>query len=197
MRPRRGNVSSVLTPCSFAYVLSLVSCQCASLAEKCHMPRYKIVCQVTLGQRKDQGMRFCSRCLWDTNTDNYATASFKNVRVPVLSMCYITCFGVRVCCTRVYAASVVSLCGHVCMCVSLPFSSHLCATTFLMLTMASDPCPPTTHTFDHIAAYIASSHRLSLVPRVPVCSGAPLLRRHRLRTLHSLNVNMNSISIPF
>ena len=127
MRPRRGNVSSVLTPCSFAYVLSLVSCQCASLAEKCHMPRYKIVCQVTLGQRKDQGMRFCSRCLWDTNTDNYATASFKNVRVPVLSMCYITCFGVRVCCTRVYAASVVSLCGHVCMCVSLLLSPHTCA----------------------------------------------------------------------
>ena len=70
------------------------------------MPRYKIVCQVTLGQRKDQGMRFCSRCLWDTNTDNYATASFKNVRVPAHSMRV----RVLVC---VYTASVVSLCGHV------------------------------------------------------------------------------------
>ena len=192
MRPRRGNVSSVLTPCSFAYVLSLVSCQCASLAEKCHMPRYKIVCQVTLGQRKDQGMRFCSRCLWDTNTDNYATASFKNVRVPVLSMCYITCFGVRVCCTRVYAASVVSLCGHVCMCVSLLLSPHTCARPRFSCSLWPLPRAPPPHTHSITSPRI-SHHRIA--PHS--CTGAPLLRRHRLRTLHSLNVNMNSISIPF
>ena len=40
--------------------------------------RYKLVVQVTLGQRKDQGVRITSRCLWDTQTDNYATCSYKN-----------------------------------------------------------------------------------------------------------------------
>ena len=49
-------------------------------------------------------------------------------------------------------------CVHVC--VSPPFSSHLCATTFLMLTMASDPCtptppplPPHTHIRSHRRVY--------------------------------------------
>jgi tctex1 domain-containing protein 2 len=39
---------------------------------QCHVPRYKLVVQVTVGQMKDQGVRVASRCLWDTATDNYA-----------------------------------------------------------------------------------------------------------------------------
>ena len=43
------------------------------------MPRYKIIVQVTVGQVKDQGVRVCSRCLWDTSVDNYASTNFENV----------------------------------------------------------------------------------------------------------------------
>lgn len=44
------------------------------------LPRYKIIVQVVLGEMKNQGVRVASRCLWDTDTDNYASVSFKNVR---------------------------------------------------------------------------------------------------------------------
>lgn len=48
---------------------------------KLSIPRYKLVTQVTIGQSKDQGVSISSRCLWDTATDNYATASFKNQHI--------------------------------------------------------------------------------------------------------------------
>lgn len=45
------------------------------------IPRYKLIVQVTIGQMKDQGVKITSRCLWDTATDNYATASFQNQHI--------------------------------------------------------------------------------------------------------------------
>ncbi len=50
-------------------------------AAELNIPRYKIVVQVTIGEVKSQGVRVASRCLWDTESDNYASYSFKNVRV--------------------------------------------------------------------------------------------------------------------
>lgn len=41
-------------------------------------PRYKIAVQVVLGQNKNQGAQLASRCLWDAETDNYASYTFKN-----------------------------------------------------------------------------------------------------------------------
>ncbi|GMH69773.1 hypothetical protein TrVE_jg4210 [Triparma verrucosa] len=46
--------------------------------ETLNVNRYKLVVQVTLGQMKDQGVRITSRCLWDTQTDNYASIDYKN-----------------------------------------------------------------------------------------------------------------------
>jgi hypothetical protein len=40
--------------------------------------RYKIVVQIVLGQAKGQGARVASRCLWDTETDNYASYTFQS-----------------------------------------------------------------------------------------------------------------------
>ncbi|GMH41619.1 hypothetical protein BSKO_09529 [Bryopsis sp. KO-2023] len=40
--------------------------------------RYKYVVQVTLGQKKGQAMRIVSRCLWDTNSDNFASEYYQN-----------------------------------------------------------------------------------------------------------------------
>ena len=61
------------------------------------LPRYKIVVQVAIGEkargvmvgrtavktRAITGVRVASRCLWDTDTDNYASYSFSNVRACV------------------------------------------------------------------------------------------------------------------
>ena len=43
--------------------------------------RYKIIVQCTVGENKQQGVLITSRCLWEPNTDNYASASFKNDQV--------------------------------------------------------------------------------------------------------------------
>ncbi|NXI39854.1 TC1D4 protein, partial [Galbula dea] len=46
-----------------------------SQAKKVVPPRYKLVCQVLLGQ---QGLLVASRALWDPKTDSFASATFSN-----------------------------------------------------------------------------------------------------------------------
>lgn len=55
---------------------------------KLNLPRYKIIVQVTVGQRKDQGVRITSRCLWDTSTDNYASVNYQNEHVWVSALVF-------------------------------------------------------------------------------------------------------------
>ena len=43
-------------------------------------PRYKFACQTVIGEDDGQSVRVTSRCLWDTRTDNSASAVWKNVR---------------------------------------------------------------------------------------------------------------------
>lgn len=40
--------------------------------------RHKLVVHVSLGELKGQTFSSCSRCLWDTATDGFASESFKN-----------------------------------------------------------------------------------------------------------------------
>mmetsp|Transcript_18404 Transcript_18404/g.27813 ORF Transcript_18404/g.27813 Transcript_18404/m.27813 type:complete len:114 (-) Transcript_18404:180-521(-) len=56
--------------------------------EELNMPRYKIIVQVTVGQVKDQGVRVCSRCLWDTSVDNYASTNFENESIWCSTMVF-------------------------------------------------------------------------------------------------------------
>ncbi|XP_038571598.1 dynein light chain Tctex-type protein 2B isoform X3 [Micropterus salmoides] len=41
--------------------------------------RYKIVVQVVIGEQRGQGVKMSSRCLWDSDTDNYAEDVFMNL----------------------------------------------------------------------------------------------------------------------
>ena len=43
--------------------------------------RYKLACQVVIGQVSGQGMHVASRCLWDADADNCASVSYNNVTV--------------------------------------------------------------------------------------------------------------------
>ena len=52
--------------------------------------RYKIVCMVTMGQKKGQGLRLGSRCVWDHNVDNHVTYNWQDEN----SFCSVTVFGV-------------------------------------------------------------------------------------------------------
>jgi hypothetical protein len=50
-------------------------CDVAELGFK----RYKYVVQVVLGEQHGAGIKIGSRCLWDADTDNYASDIFINV----------------------------------------------------------------------------------------------------------------------
>merc|ERR1719495_2423877 len=40
--------------------------------------RYKIVVEVVIGEQRGEGVRMGSRCLWDSDTDNYASDVYMN-----------------------------------------------------------------------------------------------------------------------
>lgn len=42
--------------------------------------RYKFIVQVLIGEKREQGLHFGTRCFWDSNTDNMASETFVNVR---------------------------------------------------------------------------------------------------------------------
>jgi len=42
------------------------------------LPRYKLLCTVAIGQNSGQAVRHTSRCLWDSDNDGFASASYKN-----------------------------------------------------------------------------------------------------------------------
>lgn len=53
------------------YCLSLSQSICDKI-KSLGFDRHKIVCMVTIGERKNQGLRIGSRCLWNTAHDNWA-----------------------------------------------------------------------------------------------------------------------------
>ena len=58
-----------------------LSTKILDLLKKSGYPRYKFIVQVVITSSTGQGIRVASRFLWDPSTDNYASASFKNVSV--------------------------------------------------------------------------------------------------------------------
>lgn len=50
--------------------------------------RYKILCQVTLGQKTQQSVQVASRCLWDQAVDNYASVTYATQSVFAVAQCY-------------------------------------------------------------------------------------------------------------
>lgn len=42
------------------------------------LDRYKLVTNVIMGQRREQGVMITSRCAWDVRLDSYATYTFQN-----------------------------------------------------------------------------------------------------------------------
>lgn len=53
-----------------------------------NFPRYKIVVQSVVGQQKSQGVRVASRCLWDTEVDNFSTYTYTTDTLWATVMCF-------------------------------------------------------------------------------------------------------------
>lgn len=50
--------------------------------------RYKFVVQVTIGERREQGIRSGTRCFWDSGTDCQATENFVNDNIFASATAY-------------------------------------------------------------------------------------------------------------
>jgi len=65
---------------------------CSDIKERVkalNIPRYKVVLQSVIGEVKGQGAYIASRCLWDTETDNFSSFSLKNSSL----FCVLMVFG--------------------------------------------------------------------------------------------------------
>ena len=52
--------------------------------------RYKVVCNVVMGQVSGQAMEVASRCVWDNNSDNFVSYTFQNSSI----FCIVSVYGV-------------------------------------------------------------------------------------------------------
>nr|DBA17731.1 TPA: hypothetical protein GDO54_016059 [Pyxicephalus adspersus] len=52
-------------------------------------PRYKMVCNVVLGQMGNQGLRVASRSLWDPQNDNFVSATYSNATLFAVAMVHV------------------------------------------------------------------------------------------------------------
>ena len=59
-----------------------------SRVKEMNCPRYKFVCQVTIGEAGGQGIYHTSRCMWNTTTDNFATATYNNASLFAVANVY-------------------------------------------------------------------------------------------------------------
>merc|ERR1712060_1004467 len=50
--------------------------------------RYKLMVQVTVGQKRGQGIRLATRCLWDTSSDNFASEYYENESLFCVAQVY-------------------------------------------------------------------------------------------------------------
>ncbi|XP_046853922.1 dynein light chain Tctex-type protein 2B-like [Xenia sp. Carnegie-2017] len=49
---------------------------CIKTFQDLKLDRYKILVQVVIGEQKGEGVKVACRCLWDSDTDNYAQDIF-------------------------------------------------------------------------------------------------------------------------
>lgn len=62
------------------YLINWHGSNCHCTAEM-GLERYKIVVQAVIGEQKDQGFQFASKCFWDPDTDDYSFGTFVNDKV--------------------------------------------------------------------------------------------------------------------
>lgn len=70
--------------------------------------RYKHIVQVYIGEQRGAGVRCGAKCVWDSETDNYASDMFMNVcntcvLISLPTVTYYVCF---------HVAGVTVLCGR-------------------------------------------------------------------------------------
>ena len=73
-----------------AGITKLISNDVRDKLKELALPRYKYMVHVTLGEQRTEGVHVGTRCLWDADTDNYASVTFTNDSI----FCVATAYGV-------------------------------------------------------------------------------------------------------
>ncbi|KRX09009.1 hypothetical protein PPERSA_01896 [Pseudocohnilembus persalinus] len=58
------------------------------IKEQLRINRYKIGIKVIYGEKNGQDVKISSKCLWDTQFDNYATYSYENEKIYAVGIVY-------------------------------------------------------------------------------------------------------------
>ncbi|TYZ64116.1 hypothetical protein PybrP1_001640 [[Pythium] brassicae (nom. inval.)] len=64
-----------------AWSTSIADAVRSRIHAECSAPRYKFVVQTFVGQQRLQDVRITSRCLWDNDHDNHASAVFHSQHI--------------------------------------------------------------------------------------------------------------------
>ncbi|KAF7255608.1 hypothetical protein EG68_07907 [Paragonimus skrjabini miyazakii] len=75
---------------SHNYCISIADEIKQTLKKTLTLSRYRYLVQVIIGEQRGQGVKVAYRCYWDSDTDNYAEASFMNDSI----FCVASAFGV-------------------------------------------------------------------------------------------------------
>ncbi|XP_067935226.1 dynein light chain Tctex-type protein 2B-like [Watersipora subatra] len=73
-----------------ALLSKILATECKDAAKTLDYSRYKLVCQVFIGEKKDQSASISSQCAWDTNFDNVVTYNWQSANV----YCIVTMHGI-------------------------------------------------------------------------------------------------------
>jgi len=91
-RDKKGRLAFTYDPEEIADLCRDISAECIEKIKENNsefgLPRFKLICQASVGENNAQSMRNISRCLWDPDIDRCATATWTNSRVYAVAMCF-------------------------------------------------------------------------------------------------------------
>lgn len=67
---------------------SLLSDLIKTRLKNLYPPRYRLICMVTIMERKEQASRMASLCCWDKDMDTFAEHTFEKGDYIVSCICY-------------------------------------------------------------------------------------------------------------
>ena len=56
--------------------------------QQMNLDRYKLIVTIMIGENKGQGLQMASRFLWNSHTDNFVTAEYRNGTVFAVATVY-------------------------------------------------------------------------------------------------------------
>lgn len=78
----------IYSPVSMGLMCKTLSNDIKQRVKELNFERYKIICLVSIGEKKEQGVKFGSRCVWDSERDSYAAASYENPHLYAVGTVY-------------------------------------------------------------------------------------------------------------